>query len=248
MKNFLTALPVYNEARYVGDVLDLVSRYSDDVLIVDDGSTDETADIVRDRRDIRIVRHPQNRGYGAALISAFRYADQHGYDLVVTIDCDGQHEPQRIPNFVAAAEDTGADIISGSRYLKTFDPTAQAPVGRRRVNAHITQVLNARLKLQLTDAFCGFKAYRVSALRRLRITETGYAMPLQLWVQAACAELSIVEVPVPLIYLDPSRSFGCNLDDEDVRLRHYLEVIDRSIAALPSRCAQFSFGWPERVG
>ncbi|HMP77940.1 MAG TPA: glycosyltransferase family 2 protein [Pirellulaceae bacterium] len=237
MSNFLTALPVFNEARYVGHVLDQVTRFSDDVVVIDDGSSDGTATILRDRRDIRVVTHPQNRGYGAALKSAFEYAQQHHYTWLVTIDCDGQHEPQRIPDFVNAAEETGADIISGSRYLKTFDPTAEAPAGRKRINAQITQVLNARLKLNLTDAFCGFKAYRVAALSKLRITESGYAMPLELWVQAACAELKIVEVPVPLIYLDPGRSFGGNLDDDNARLQHYLEVIERSIAVLSNECS-----------
>lgn len=246
MKNFLTALPVFNEVRYVGPVLDQVTRFSDDVLVVDDGSTDGTAELLAQRRDVRVATHRHNRGYGAALRTAFEYAVRHEYELLVTIDCDGQHEPQRIPEFVAAAASTGADIVSGSRYLKTFDPAALAPVGRRRINMHITQVLNARLKLNLTDAFCGFKAYRTTALQQLQIVETGYAMPLEVWVQAACANLKIVEVPVPLIYLDPHRSFGGSLDDEDVRLRHYLEVIDRSLEALGDDCAQL--GRRDRVG
>ena len=77
----------------------------------------------------------------------------------------------------------------------------------------VTALLNEHLGLGLTDAFCGFKAYRVSCLRQLHLTEDGYAMPLELWVQAAFHELMIVEVPVPLIYLDEKRSFGGALDD-----------------------------------
>lgn len=225
----LTALPVYNEAAHVDEVLDEVGRYARDVLVVDDGSTDATAQILACRDDIERITHPVNRGYGAALRSAFRYAQQHDYDVLVTIDCDGQHEPQRIPRFVETCRE--ADIVSGSRYLRVFPGDTRAPSDRRRINREITAELNRRLCLELTDAFCGFKAYRVAALDPLRLTEDGYAMPLELWVQAAYAGLQIVEAPVPLIYLDESRSFGGALDDAQLRRRHYFEVLERSIAA-----------------
>jgi dolichol-phosphate mannosyltransferase len=227
---YLTTLPVYNEVRHVGPVLDEVLRYSPDVLVVDDGSTDGTTELLAKRTDIQRARHPINRGYGAALRTAFDYTLAHGYDLVVTIDCDGQHSPQRIPLFVEAAE--GADIVSGSRYLEKFEGDSRPPEARRRINQQITAELNRRLGLNLTDTFCGFKAYRSSALERLDITEAGYAMPLQLWVQAAQAKLKIVELAVPLIYLEEERSFGGSLDDAQTRLQYYHEVIDRSLAAL----------------
>jgi glycosyltransferase involved in cell wall biosynthesis len=227
---FLTALPVYNEVRHVAAVLDEVLRYSRDVLVVDDGSTDGTSDLLAKRRDVHVVRHPKNRGYGAALRSAFQFALYEDYDVLVTIDCDGQHQPRLIPEFVAACK--GVDLVSGSRYLKAFEGDSQPPVARRKINEQITAEINCRLGLKLTDAFCGFKAYRVPALAKLNITESGYAMPLELWVQAAHQNLKIVELPVPLIYLEEARSFGGSLDNADTRLRHYQEVVDRSVAAL----------------
>lgn len=229
-ERWLTALPVYNEARHVGRVLDEVLRYSDNVLVVDDGSSDGTSDLLDQRTDIRIVRHVQNQGYGAALFSAFRYAIEHGFDGVVTIDCDGQHEPMRIPRFVAAAG--SVDIVSGSRYLKQYDGDSEPPAQRRFVNQQVTAEINRRLGLNLTDAFCGFKAYRTDALKQLNLQEPGYAMPLELWVQAAHAGLKIIELPVPLIYLDEKRSFGGVLDDAATRLEYYHLVLDRSIAAV----------------
>jgi dolichol-phosphate mannosyltransferase len=219
---------VYNEARHVGPVLDEVARYSKAVLVVDDGSTDGTADLLADRSDVVCVRHPQNQGYGAALRTAFDYALAEGFDVLVTIDCDGQHEPQRIPEFVAAA--SNAQIVSGSRYLQSFTDQSAPPEDRRRINFELTAELNRRLGLQLTDAFCGFKAYSADALAKLRITETGYAMPLEVWVQAARAGLQIVELAVPLIYLDATRSFGGSLDDATTRLAHYYSVLDAAIA------------------
>jgi dolichol-phosphate mannosyltransferase len=226
---FLTALPVFNEASHVDAVLDEVVRYSADVLVVDDGSTDGTAERLAARDDVFVVRHGVNRGYGAALKTAFDFAIRFHYDVLVTIDCDGQHEPQRICELVAACRD--ADIVSGSRYLAASDAVSQAPAERRQINQLITREVNERLGLSLTDAFCGFKAYRVSALAELSITDSGYAMPLELWVQAAHAGLRIVEVPVPLIYLEEKRSFGGSLDDGLKRMEYYHQVLDRAIAA-----------------
>lgn len=235
----LTALPVFNEVRTVNGVLDEVKQYCEDVLVVDDGSSDGSSEILERRSDIFLVRHPQNRGYGAALITAFQYAIEHNYDLLVTIDCDGQHQPKRIREFAEAIVTSGVDIVSGSRYFKTFDDDSLPPIERRRINETITQVIHEQLGFELTDAFCGFKAYRVSALKQMTITETGYAMPLELWVQAACAELTVMELPVPLIYLDPNRTFGGQLDHADTRLKYYLQVLNRAIAALPSDCEKY---------
>ena len=228
-ESFLTALPVYNEAASVHAVLNEVVQYSRDVLVVDDGSDDGTSDILSRRNDIRVLAHPENQGYGAALVSAFQYAAAQRFDYVVTIDCDGQHQPQRIPQFVDACK--SADIVSGSRYLETFPGDVAPPEQRRMINRQVTAELNDRLGLQITDAFCGFKAYRVKPLSRLQLTETGYAMPLELWVQATKAKLKIVELPVPRIYLDEKRSFGGVLDDSATRMAYYREVIDRSMIA-----------------
>jgi dolichol-phosphate mannosyltransferase len=224
---------VYNEVRHLTPVLDQTVRYCQAVLVVDDGSTDGTAELLSARTDVYHIRHPQNQGYGAALRSGFEFAMQAGYDVLVTMDCDGQHEPQRIPEFIAACQ--GVDIVSGSRYLKQFPGDSAAPAQRRQINRVMTDQLNWQLGLELTDAFCGFKAYRVKSLREIRITETGYAMPLELWVQAAALGLRIVELPVPLIYLDETRSFGGALDNADLRLDVYREVLRRSIEAVKQR-------------
>jgi dolichol-phosphate mannosyltransferase len=226
---FLTALPVYNEVKHVTEVLDEVVQNAQDVLVVDDGSTDGTRELLNQRNDVTVISHPQNRGYGAALRTAFDYAIEHGYSVLVTIDCDGQHEPQRIVQLAAACAE--ADIVSGSRYLKLDEAVRQAPADRRRINLQITEEINCRLGLKLTDAFCGFKAYRVESLKNLHLAETGYAMPLELWVQAAFHGLKITELPVPLIYLEEERSFGGALDDSAKRLAYYHSVIDRAVQA-----------------
>jgi len=230
---WLAALPVYNEAATVHSVLDEVAKYAPNILVVNDGSTDATSQQLADRPDIAVISHPKNRGYGAALKSAFRYAIDEGFEFVVTLDCDGQHQPKRIPRFISACKN--ADIVSGSRYLKNYQGDSAPPAQRMFINKQITRQLNDRFGLQLTDAFCGFKAYRTSALAMLDVRDDGYAMPLELWTQAAMLNLRIIEIPVPRLYLDLKRSFGGALDQAEVRLAYYNQVLDDSILAMKRR-------------
>lgn len=232
----LTALPVFNEHTHIAEVLDAVRRFSRDILVVDDGSTDVTPEVLAQQPHITVRTHDTNRGYGAALNTAFEHACENEFDVLVTIDCDGQHQPRLIPELAQRvfADDGPFDMVSGSRYLKLFDGDSQPPEDRRRINRDITSIVNQRFDLKLTDTFCGFKAYRVDSLRDLNITEFGYAMPLQLWVQAAALDWKIVEFPVPLIYLDEDRSFGGSLDDANRRMAYYTDVLEREIAAQPA--------------
>lgn len=226
----LVAIPVYNEASSLQRVLSDVRRYARDILVVDDGSTDDTPRLLAREPGIYQIRHCDNRGYGQSLIDAFHFADVRGYDWLITMDCDEQHNPQRIPLFLREAAEGNADIISGSRYLRPMRGDSLPPLDRRAINQKVTDLLNEILGLGITDAFCGFKAYRVDALRRLNITVPGYAMPLQLWVQAARTGLRIREVPVELIYNNPNRSFGSSLDDPDARLLYYYDVLIHELA------------------
>lgn len=230
---FLTAIPVYNEERHLEAVLAEVRRYATDLLIIDDGSTDRTAELLARQSGLTLLTHPHNAGYGAALISAFRHFAASHYDVLVTMDCDGQHEPARIPVLLEAIHD--ADIVSGSRYLRDFRHQAlPTPPDRRQINETITAELNTLLGLNLTDAFCGFKAYRREAAARLHPSEPGWGMPLQLWVQAARLGLRIKEVGVPRIYLDPNRVFGGVFDDAAERLAYYRRVIHDALAECPA--------------
>lgn len=241
----LVAIPVYNEERYLQGVIEEVKRFASDILVIDDGSTDSTPKILTEHPELAVLTHPENRGYGKSLADAFCYAIRHGFRWLITMDCDEQHEASYIPRFLARAAQEDADVISGTRYPSGTDTSGVAPEDRRKINQQITAMINARLGLNITDAFCGFKAYRVSTLNHFQITVPGYAMPMQFWVQAARAGIRVAELPVRLIYNDPTRHFGGILDDPIARLAHYLEVfeVEYKVAA-PAKGAASSLCQP----
>ena len=245
----LIAIPIFNEEKYVESVLREIRKFArvaaigdvsleTRVLVVDDGSTDRTPEVLRGlagREHIELLTHPENRGYGQSLIDAFCFAAERGYEWVITMDADEQHEPHRIPQFIQEIKKDDADIISGSRNLQV-DAEGTPPADRQSINLLITELLNSTLKLQLldgavgiTDAFCGFKAHRVSAMQKLQLTIPGYAFPMQFWVQADVHRLRIREISVKLIYKDQTRHFGGILDDPTARLQHYLTVLTKEL-------------------
>lgn len=247
----LVAIPVYNEEHHVRSVLDRVRQFAPNILILDDGSSDRTPEILSELRPsygFDLIRHEANAGYGRAIREIFNRAHRDNYDWVITMDCDDQHEPERIPDFLSAIEKNDLDIVSGSRYLSNDAQWAKdlPPGDRRAINATLTKEINSRLGFNLTDSFCGFKAHRVSAMHKLDITDDGYAFPMQLWVQAAANNLRVGEIPVELIYNDPNRTFGGGLDDPTTRLNHYRCVLyramDKVIDRLPesARAAQLA--------
>lgn len=249
----LVAIPVYNEQKYVDSVLQEVRRYAQDILVIDDGSTDETPLLVA-RQPVEVIRHAANRGYGRCMRDAFRWAACYGYDWLITMDCDLQHEPASLPVFDAAIRANDVDLVSGSRYSQMGYEQDLPPADRRSINATMTAMINETLGLEITDAFCGFKAYRVNSVHSLSFNESGYAFPLQFWVQAAAHHLRVKEVPIRLIYHDPNRSFGGLLDDAGHRLSHYKHVFALELAKFPGRfdiacgCAEGGCKPPDAIG
>ena len=232
-RRVLVVIPLFNEEETLAQVLSEVRRAvpEADILVVNDGSTDRSAAILAEVQAqdpaLAVITHRQNEGYGQSLIDGFAYALARGYDAVVTIDCDAQHEPRQIPQLLAALAD--ADIVSGSRYLDPGQGGDPPPPDRLAINREITARLRELTGYPLTDAWCGFKAYRAAALRLLRLSEPGYGMPLQVWIQAARHGLRVREVAVPRIYKNPQRRFWGGLDDAAARRRYYQQVLEREL-------------------
>jgi dolichol-phosphate mannosyltransferase len=230
----LVAIPVYNEQKYVARVLEQVRRYARDILVIDDGSTDQTP-LILAGQPVEVIRHAANRGYGQSMIDAFRWAQCYRFDWLITMDCDEQHEPASLPDFYRTIQQNRTEVISGSRYLSPRGDDDLPPQDRQTINSTITAMVNEQLGLSLTDAFCGFKAYRVESLQHLQLDEPGYAFPIQFWVQAAARRLRVEEVPIRLIYNDSQRSFGGPLDNPRHRLSYYQHVFARELRKFPDR-------------
>lgn len=233
----LVVIPAHNEAATVDGVVRAARAAVEGaaILVVDDQSSDDTARIAADAGAMVVATAGQH-GYGAALMRGFRHAIDHGFHGVVTLDADGQHDPGCLPALLARLG--RCDIVSGSRYHEQCgEGVGHAPPERRRINHEITARLNALTGWALTDAFCGLKAYRVETLRGLFLDEVGYGFPLQLWVEAWRAGLSVSEMPVPKIYLPVERCFGDGLDDADARCAYYAQVLERALARTAAGCA-----------
>ncbi len=224
----LIAIPVYNEEHNLEAVLQKARRYSQEILVINDGSTDGTAKLLAQQSGLHIVNHAYKEGYGAAILSAFTYVLDHDIDILITLDGDGQHDPSYIPEFLREIQN--ADLVLGSRYLRHFEQNTPTPKERYQINRMITQELNQCLKLKLTDVFCGFIAYRRSVLKQLHLTEMGYGMVLQVCVHAARLGLRIKEAAIPRLYLDPNRKFGGKLNDTDTRIAFYRRVISNALS------------------
>lgn len=227
----LVAIPVFNEQRHIRGVLDSIRQHYDgDLLFVNDGSTDGSGELIDSlKADFRVEQasRQDNLGYGRSVADSFRYALQHGYDRLVTMDCDEQHEPRFIPEFF---EGIGrADVCSGSRYLRESEKDDAPPPDRLEINRQITKLLNSVTGYHLTDSFCGMKGYRVKALRPLDLRENGYGFPIEFWIQASRFGLSVCELPITRIYKNQSRSFGNELDDPRKRLDYYHKVLEREL-------------------
>lgn len=227
--NTLIALPAYNEKKEIGVIISQIKKYDLDILVIDDGSTDGTQEQLSNIENINTIVHEKNLGYGQTIIDAFKYGISNGYESMITMDCDGQHIPDEIQIFLSQISDY--DIVSGSRYLikdNKYDP--QIPPDRYAINMEINQILSETTTLNLTDSFCGFKAYKTEAIKKMKLTEKGYGMPLQLWMQAWKLGLSIKEIPVKLIYNNMNKRFNGNLDNPTIRLNYYKEIINREIS------------------
>jgi dolichol-phosphate mannosyltransferase len=197
----MICIPMFNEVNTIVNVVRGLRSVTDaDILIVDDGSTDGSWGAI-DKSGFNlpyVVRHKRNLGCGFALRSGFCFALERQYDLLITIDSDGQHVPEEISQLLQTLPE--ADIVSGSRFHPQSLNVGSPPSWRLSANQVLAAMVHRHTGYSITDSACGLRCYRTSALSRLRITEAGYAWPFELWGQMARFGLSVVEIPVTRIY------------------------------------------------
>ncbi len=191
----IALIPAFNEAQRVGAVVTQARAHVAEVVVVDDGSADATSAVAR-AAGATVLAHSQNRGKGAAIVTALDYFRQSGAEAAILLDADGQHDPSEIPKFVAAAAATGADLVVGTRLADT----KRMPWARLLAN-RVTSWVTSRLAHQrVIDSQCGFRLVRRPVLADLHLTLGRFETETEMLIQAGRAGHKIASVPVRTIY------------------------------------------------
>jgi glycosyltransferase involved in cell wall biosynthesis len=197
----LALIPAYNEAARVGNVVAGARRHADEVVVVDDGSVDDTA-AVAEKAGAKILRHGQNQGKGRAIATALDYFGRSGAEFAVLLDADGQHDPAEIPKFVEAARREEADVVVGNRMADTKD----MPLVRKLTN-QITTWMTVRLARQrIPDSQCGYRLLRRNVLKDLQFSTGHFETETEMLIQAGRAGHKIASLPIRVIYGDEARA------------------------------------------
>ncbi len=200
----VAAIPCHNEERYIVDVVARSLSHVDAVIVVDDGSTDSTARNA-EAQGASVVRHPTNQGPGAAVATGFSAALEAGADVVVTLDGDGQHNPDEIPLLSSPIVEGQADIVVGSRFL---NGRSNAPLYRRFGIGVITYLYNLGARDRLRDSQSCFRAYSRRLLEEIPLTERGFGFSVEILIQARRRGYRIAEVPISCAYHRESHSLN----------------------------------------
>ncbi|MFY9410024.1 MAG: glycosyltransferase family 2 protein [Methanosarcina flavescens] len=196
-QNITVVLPAYNEEVSIGSIVLLTSQYADNVIVVDDGSSDRTAEVAG-KAGAEVVRHETNRGKGAALKTGFTAAADLGADVIVTMDSDGQHNPAEIPRLAAPIIDGTAEMVNGSRYLSHKDKNT--PIYRRVGQTILDTATNMNSGLKITDSQSGFRAFAASTKDVFRFNARGMAIESEMLADAGRSGLRIKEVEIGVRY------------------------------------------------
>ena len=189
----VVGIPAFNEEQAIARVILETQKFADAVVVCDDGSTDMTAKIA-ERLGADVVRHEHNLGYGAAIKSLFKRALELDADVLVTLDADGQHDPNEIPAVIKPIVQNEADVVIGSRFVRG-NGTGEMPLYRRFGARLITKMVNGSAKNGVSDAQSGFRAYNRNALERLSVFEEGMGASVEILLDASKQDLRICEVP-----------------------------------------------------
>lgn len=190
--SILALIPAWNEGTRLGPIAAAAHAYLP-VLVVDDGSQDDTSAVARSA-GADVVRHPQNRGKGAALTTGFTWALERGYEAVITLDADGQHDPADIPRFLSSYQDTGADLLIGRRDFSL------APWPRWWSNPTGDRLLSWALGVPIYDNQNGYRLYSRSLLEGLDLATTGFEWEVEVIAHAVCRGMRIGWVEIHTIY------------------------------------------------
>jgi glycosyltransferase involved in cell wall biosynthesis len=232
-------IPAYNEELAIGSVVINTSGFVDHIIVVDDGSGDRTAEIA-EKAGAQVIRHTENMGKGAALKTGFDAINKT--DIVVTIDSDGQHNPQEIPLLIKPIVDGEADIVNGSRYLDKQDNGT--PTYRRLGQTVLDGATNLSSGLNITDSQSGFRAFATYTIPAFRFTKTGFSIESEMLMDAAEKDFKIMEVQIGVSY--DNNTNGSSIHTKNP-LSHGLGVLVKILQDMEFRRPLYYFTLPGLV-
>lgn len=192
----IACIPAYNEESKIENLVTLAKKYVDQVIVCNDGSQDNTAQLAKKSGAI-VISHKTNKGYGAAIISLFDYARENNASIMVTLDGDGQHNPEQIPLLLDTLTRHNVDVVIGSRFL---DINTETPRYRKQGIKIITSATNFATDLKVSDSQSGFRAYSKNAIDSIHPTEEGMSVSTEILLKISNKGLSIAEVPITISY------------------------------------------------
>lgn len=195
MSKVAVLLPAYNEEVSIASMILLSLQYADEVIVIDDGSSDRTSEVSR-LAGATVLSHTTNKGKGAALKTGFKYAQD--YDIIVTIDADGQHNPSEIPDVIKPIMEDKADIVNGSRYIAGKDTTT--PTYRRVGQTVLDNATYLASGVKLTDTQSGFRAFSSKSIEYFNFDPNGFGIESDMLIEASVNKLRIVEVEITVRY------------------------------------------------
>jgi len=194
----LVCIPAFNEAKTIAEVIMKSKKYADTVIVYDDGSTDDTYEVANSA-GATVIRNPENKGYGVAIRSLFQAAKEQNADIMVTLDSDGQHNPDQIPQLIEPLLKQRFDMVIGSRFLDSNDKE-KVPRYRSFGIKTITKLTQAASYSGITDSQSGFRAYNKNALSKINLFEDGMAVSIEILLRAKEKKLLTTEVPITINY------------------------------------------------
>jgi glycosyltransferase involved in cell wall biosynthesis len=197
-QKIIVCVPAYNEAKNIGNIVKGAQKHSNEVIVCDDGSSDDTSMLAKEAGAV-VVNHPKNRGYGMSIRTLFQKALERKADIIVTIDADGQHDPEQIPTIVEPILKDGFDIVIGSRFKDGRDDL-RIPLHRSFGIKTITKFTKQASYKNLTDAQSGFRGYKRHALETMNLAEDGMQISTEILLRAGSNKLTVTEVPVKINY------------------------------------------------
>ncbi len=192
---YLALIPAFNEERTIAEVVRRARPFVRKVLVIDDGSTDRTEELAR-AAGAEVRRHQINRGKGVSLSEGFRRALEEGWEGVIVLDGDGQHEPEEIPRFLATARQPGVSIVIGNR----MEATAGMPAIRYNNNWLSSRIVSFLAGRKIPDSQCGFRLLKKEVLEQVTCTARNYDMESEQLIKAGRRGFRIASVPINCIY------------------------------------------------